>query len=536
MSDPVLTVRDLRVTYATPRGPVHAVRGVSLAIPAARIFGLVGESGSGKSTVAQAVMGALGPPARVEGEVRYRGDDLLALPPRELRRLWGRRLAMVSQDPASSLNPVLSVGAQLVEVLREHERLRAREARRRMHELFAAVQLPHPAELARRYPHQLSGGQQQRVSIAIALACDPDVLVLDEPTTGLDVTTEARILDLVESLRERSHAAILYISHNLAVIRRLCDLVAVMYAGEVVERGSAARVFARPRHPYTVALLDCLPRVDAPPSGRLLPAIEGAQPDPAGAVRACQFAPRCRLAVERCHREVPGWFEADGGHGSRCFYADRVPPPAAREREESPAAPDRPRRGRPLLEVDGLVHHYRASAGVGGGARVVRALDGVSLGVAVGETLAVVGESGAGKTTLGRSVVGLLRPSDGQIRLEGTPLPRRLRPGAGPSAGGSRSCSRTPTSRSTRAGRSSTRWRAPSRSSASPIGEAGAPTPRAGWPRSGWASATSTSSPRRSAAASASGSPSRARSRAGRTSSSVTSRPRRSTSRCRRRS
>ena len=296
-----------------------------------------------------------------------------------------------------------------------------------MHELFAAVQLPHPADLARRYPHQLSGGQQQRVSIAIALACDPDVLVLDEPTTGLDVTTEARILDLVESLRERSHAAILYISHNLAVIRRLCDLVAVMYAGQVVEQGPASRVFAQPRHPYTVALLDCLPRVDAPPASRLLPAIEGAQPDPAGEVRACQFAPRCGLAVERCHREPPGWFAADGGHGSRCFYADRVPPPAARERQESPVAPDRPRRGRPLLEVDGLVHHYRASAGVGGGARVVRALDGVSLGVAVGETLAVVGESGAGKTTFGRAVVGLLRPSGGQIRLEGTPVPRRLR-------------------------------------------------------------------------------------------------------------
>src|SRR5262249_11049866 len=207
VSDPVLTARDLHVTYGSRRGPVHAVRGVSLAIPPARIFGLVGESGSGKSTVAQAVIGALAGRARVTGEVRYRGDDLLARPERELRRLWGRRLAMVFQDPASTLNPVLTVGEQVVEVLREHERLAAGDARSRMLALLDAVRLPSPAELARRYPHQLSGGQQQRVSIAIALACDPDLLVLDEPTTGLDVTTEARILDLVDSLRQRSPAA-----------------------------------------------------------------------------------------------------------------------------------------------------------------------------------------------------------------------------------------------------------------------------------------------------------------------------------------
>jgi peptide/nickel transport system ATP-binding protein len=425
VTEPVLTVADLRVTYPTRRGPVHAVRGVSLAIPPARIFGLVGESGSGKSTVAQAVMGALGGRARVTGEVRYRGTDLLGRPESELRRLWGRRLALVAQDPASTLNPVLTVGEQLVEVLEEHEPGPGRKARQRMLELFAAVRLPHPADLARRYPHQLSGGQQQRVAIAIALACDPDVLVLDEPTTGLDVTTEARILDLVESLRTRSRAAILYISHNLAVILRLCDRVAVMYAGEVVEEGPAARVFARPRHPYTVALLDCLPRVDAPPASRLLPAIEGTLPDPAEDVQACRFAPRCRLADERCRREPPAWLEGHGGHGSRCFYPDRVPAPAAPAGDGRPAPAPAPAGGA-LLEVDGLVHHYR-TAGSGWRTRVVRALDGVSVDVAVGETLAVVGESGSGKTTLGRAVVGLLRPTSGRMRLEGTAVPRRVR-------------------------------------------------------------------------------------------------------------
>ena len=424
MTDAVLTLHELRVTYRTLRGPVHAVRGVSLAIPPARIFGLVGESGSGKSTVAQAVMGALRGRARVEGEVRYRGANLLGQSERELRRLWGRRLAMVFQDPTSTLNPVLTVGEQLVEVLREHEALSTRHAEERGRALFAAVRLPHPGDIARRYPHQLSGGQQQRVAIAIALACDPDVLVLDEPTTGLDVTTEARILDLVESLRQRSRAAILYISHNLGVIHRLCDEVAVMYAGEVVEQGPARPLFALPRHPYTLALLECLPRVEAPPAGRLLPAIEGSLPDPAGATDRCLFAPRCGMATERCRGEHPGWIETAPRHRSRCFYADAVPPPAGRV--GGPVASVILPLSRPLLEIDGVRHHYRGGGGMlGWGGRPVRALDGVSLAVPVGQTLAVVGESGSGKTTLARAVVGLLRPTAGRIRLDGATLPPR---------------------------------------------------------------------------------------------------------------
>jgi peptide/nickel transport system ATP-binding protein len=415
--EPVLCVRDLRVTYRTGAGPVRAVKGVALEVPAGRVLGLVGESGSGKSTVALAVMAALGPEAEVTGEVRFRGENLVGRPERELRRLWGRRLAMVFQDPTSTLNPVLTVGDQLVEVLVEHERLGPAAARARMLELFAAVQLPNPGELARRYPHQLSGGQQQRVSIATALACDPALLVLDEPTTGLDVTTEARILDLVDGLRQRTAAGILYITHNLGVIVRLADEVAVMYAGEIVEQGPVGPVFARPRHPYTVALLDCLPRVDRPAAARLLPAIEGTLPDPRAEVRACQFAPRCPLAEERCRREPPGWFEAAPGHGARCFFWDRVPPPGAVRVPAVAAAPgaEATPRARPLLEVDRLVHRYRQ----------VRAVDGVSFTVAAGETLAVVGESGSGKTTTARCVAGLLHPTGGEIRIDGRPVPRR---------------------------------------------------------------------------------------------------------------
>ena len=261
----VLSVSDLRVTYGTRAGPVRAVKGVSFAIAPGRLLSIVGESGSGKSSLALAVLGALGDEAAVAGEVRYRGQDLLGMSARALRRLWGRRLAMVFQDPGGTLNPVLPVGEPVVEVLREHEGLGRAAARSRMLKLLDAVNLPDPPTLARRYPHQLSGGQQQRVSIAIALACNPDVLILDEPTTGLDVTTEARILDLVANLRERSGAAILYITHNLGVVARLGDEVAVMYAGEVVEQGPVRSVFGRPRHPYTLALMECLPAWSAAP-------------------------------------------------------------------------------------------------------------------------------------------------------------------------------------------------------------------------------------------------------------------------------
>ncbi|MHB8730792.1 MAG: dipeptide ABC transporter ATP-binding protein [bacterium] len=427
----LLDVRDLRVEYATRRGTVHAVRNASFAVRQGEIFGLVGESGSGKSSAALAVMGALKGQARVSGAVRYRGEDLLQKSDRELRDLWGRRLAMVFQNPGSTLNPVLRVGEQLVEVLRAHTELSRTAAWDRALELFRAVQLPEAAALARRYPHQLSGGQQQRVSIAIALACDPDLLIMDEPTTGLDVTTEARILDLVRALRRRTRAAILYISHNLGVIAQLCDAVAVMYAGEVVERGAIQTIFERPRHPYTVALLNCLPRADAPPAERILPAIEGALPDPAGPVTRCQFAERCPMAEDRCRREHPALFEAAAGHVSRCFFWDRVPPPLVRvmppagavthQRAGSPDAP-------PLLEGVDLAYEYRR--GAPWLPRVTRsqgprALDGVSLHVASAETLAIVGESGSGKTTLARCLVGLLQPDRGEVRLNGRALPSR---------------------------------------------------------------------------------------------------------------
>jgi peptide/nickel transport system ATP-binding protein len=425
---PLLDVRDLRVVYRTARSLVHAVRGVSFAIPPAGIFGLVGESGCGKSSVALAVMAALRPPAIVSGDVRYRGDSLLEKSEPALRTLWGRRLAMVFQNPGRTLNPVLRVDEQVMEVLQQHEGLSRSAAFAKTIELFRAVQLPDAASVAHRYPHQLSGGQQQRVSIAIALACDPDLLVMDEPTTGLDVTTEARILDLVRSLRDRTRAAILYISHNLAVIARLCDTAAVMYAGEIVEAGAVKEIFARPTHPYTLALLRCLPRADAPPPRRVLPAIEGSLPDPTAAITHCQFAKRCPMAEERCHRDIPELVETRPQQRARCFFWQRVPAPETRRDGPRPPA-SRPAHQH-LLEARGLTHAYGQQGTLLQQwlRRPVRALDNVSLHVNAGETVAVIGESGSGKTTLGRCLVGLLQPTAGDIQLRGRILP--VRPGA----------------------------------------------------------------------------------------------------------
>ena len=431
----LLDVRDLAVVYRTARGPsVNAVRGVSFAVAPGEIFGLVGESGSGKSTVGLAVLGALRPPATVAGDVRYRGEPLLGRTPAALRALWGRRLAIVFQNPGSTLNPVLRAGVQVMEVLQEHHGLGRTAALAKTVELFRAVQLADPAGVAEKYPHQLSGGQQQRVSIAIALACDPELLVMDEPTTGLDVTTEARILDLVRSLRTRTGAAILYISHNLGVIAELCDRVGVMYAGELVESGTVREVFARPRHPYTLALLRCLPRADIPPARRLLPAIEGGLPDPTVPLVHCQFAARCAMAEDRCRLEHPPLAESGAGRTSRCFFWQQVPAAdAAMDTLSSAAAghsAHRPAAGPPVLEGQRLMHDYGTHAGplvIWRRREHQRALDDVSLDVGAGVALAVIGESGSGKTTLGRCLVGLLEPTAGEVCVRGERPPERIR-------------------------------------------------------------------------------------------------------------
>jgi peptide/nickel transport system ATP-binding protein len=273
--DVVLRVSDLSVTYETRNGPVRAVRDVSFAIRRGETFGIVGESGSGKSTLAFAVMGYLSSNGHVSsGRIDYRGQDLIAMSRKRKDELRGARIAMVYQDPMSSLNPSIVVGEQVAEALLAHEPLSRQAARERTLGLLAAVNMPDPAAIFARYPHQLSGGQQQRVLIAMALACNPELLIMDEPTTGLDVTTEAQILDLIADLKQRFSSAILYISHNLGVIARISDRIGVMYAGQIVEQGPVREVFRRQLHPYTAGLLECLPSLDFGRRDRSLRLIE----------------------------------------------------------------------------------------------------------------------------------------------------------------------------------------------------------------------------------------------------------------------
>jgi peptide/nickel transport system ATP-binding protein len=353
----------------------------------------------------------------IDGRVSYRGRDVFAFSPRELQQLRGRDVAMVYQNPLTSLNPSMRIGDQIAEVLRIHEGLSRLEARARTIELLEQVHLPDAAETAGRYAHQLSGGQQQRVVIAMALACNPSLLILDEPTTGLDVTTEATILDLVAELKQMSNSAIIYVSHNLGVIARVCDRVAVMYAGEVVEEAPIDALFANPRHPYTAGLLAAVPNPGR--AGAPLTPIPGHLPRLAGVPAGCAFAPRCRYAADICSSQRPPLVTAgQEDHHSRCFFWQEVGKdnrsrlPSRRHRRLHPTAP--------ILEVEGLQKSFVERRGFLPGHRhdrVVKAVDGVSLQVGEGETLAVVGESGCGKTTLSSCIVGLLEPDAGAIRL-----------------------------------------------------------------------------------------------------------------------
>ncbi|MDW5596995.1 ABC transporter ATP-binding protein [Conexibacter stalactiti] len=324
MTAPLLEVRDLRVRFDGDDGSVSAVNGVSFAVAPGEALALVGESGSGKSVSMLSVMGLLPPVARVEaGEVLWRGRDLLRLSERELQGVRGREVAMVYQDPQSSLNPALTVGTQLTMVLRHHLGLGRRAARARAAELLALVGIPEPQRRLDEYPHRFSGGQRQRILIALALACDPRLLIADEPTTALDVTIQAQILDLVRRLREQLEMAIVWITHDLGVVAGLVDRVAVMYGGTIVEEAPVRELFAAPSHPYTVGLLAAMPRLDEPRSARLR-SIPGAPQSLAAPPVACPFAPRCEWAVARCSEELPALRPAGPLARAACHRADEV--------------------------------------------------------------------------------------------------------------------------------------------------------------------------------------------------------------------
>jgi len=328
MSEPLLRVEGLKTHFHTGRGVARAVDGVSFTLGRGETLGVVGESGCGKSVTALSILRLIpSPPGRIEGgAIHFDGRNLLDLTEREMRSVRGREIAMIFQEPMTSLNPVFTIGNQIAEAITVHEKRPKAEVQARVVELLKLVGIPAPEARAHEYPNQLSGGMRQRAMIAMALACDPKILIADEPTTALDVTVQAQILDLMAGLRERLGMSILLITHDLGVVAEFCDRVAVMYAGRVVEQATAAEIFANPRHPYTKGLLQSVPQGRGDYTRReRLSAIPGSVPDLTALPKGCLYANRCPLARDRCRESEPGLDAVGDAHTARCFFPDEVP-------------------------------------------------------------------------------------------------------------------------------------------------------------------------------------------------------------------
>lgn len=429
MTEPVLSVRDLVTEFDTRHGRFRAVRGISFDLYPGETLGIVGESGSGKSVTVQSIMG-LTPGNIVEGEVLYKGRDLRTLRPAEFRRLRGRDIAMIFQDPMTSLNPVLTVGAQIGETINQHMRdLPKPEVRRRCVEVLRVVGVPDPEARVDQYPHQYSGGMRQRAMIAMAIVNDPTVLIADEPTTALDVTIQAQVLQALKTAQDETGAATIMITHDLGVIAETADRVLVMYAGRVVESGAVSQIFNEPQHPYTRGLLRSLPRLDI--ELERLSQIDGQPPNVLRLPPGCALNPRCDLMKGRdlCVRQRPQLVEVGPDHRSACHFAGElkglpVHPAVTIDATPSgaPVAP-RPDRsaglGPEILRVENLKVHFPVRGGlmrrqVGS----VYAVDGIDLTLRAGETLGLVGESGCGKSTTGRAILRLVEPTAGRIIFE----------------------------------------------------------------------------------------------------------------------
>jgi len=415
-----LELRDLDVVYRVRGRDRQVLRGITLSVGRGEAYGLVGESVCGKSTAALAIVQYLPRNGRVRnGQILIDDRDVLSLSRGQLLRLRADAVSMVYQNPSTALNPSLRIGRQAAEVFTVRGVARG-EALERARQALELVQISDPGSVMQRYPHQLSGGMQQRVIIAMALAKDPSLLILDEPTTGLDATVEAEVLDLVAGLQAKLHTSVLFISHNLGVIAKMCDRVGVLYAGRLVEEGAVERVLHDPRHPYTVGLLRCIPRGGVRKDHGLLDTIPGFLPNLSETVvPGCVFAARCGLAQEICHTEEPPLHELGGGHVSRCHFHEQAQS-LPREMAADLALPAVDRAGQALLQFDdlGKVFHQHGHQ--------INALVGVSAAIWPGETLGLVGESGSGKTTLARTLLGIVGPTSGAVRLDGTALAPRL--------------------------------------------------------------------------------------------------------------
>ena len=427
---PVLSLKNVAVTYRTRKRDIDAVRDVSFEIQRGENVGLVGESGCGKSTVAFSIVNFLGPNGRVtRGSILFQGEQLRGRSEQELRKMRGADISMVYQEPMSALNPSMRIQDQMAESLVAHRGFSKKEAIAESVEALKEVYMPDPDSVVTRFPHQLSGGQQQRVLIAMAMLNNPSLLIMDEPTTALDVTVEATVLDLIAELQERYQTATLYISHNLAVVARVSHKVAVMYAGEIVELSDTRAIYHNPMHPYTMGLMRCLPDVDAPKGTRVLHPIPGRVPSPANLPLGCIFAPRCELASPDCSVKHPELVEMAPGHQVRCLRSlEWKDAKLIWDMEKLSREPREQHAGRDLetvLKVKGVKVYYPVPYKTLGGIfglekrQFVRASDDVSLHVRRGRTLGIVGESGCGKSTLAKAIVGLEPLYQGKVDFLG---------------------------------------------------------------------------------------------------------------------
>ena len=422
---PVLSVRNLSVTFTGSGRDVPAVRDISFDVHAGEVLGIVGESGSGKSVTSLAISGLLPPTARVAGTIRVGEVEVTTADAETLRRMRGREVGMIFQDPTTTLNPVLPIGRQVIEGQVSHGFVTQAEAPARAAALLREVDIPDPDARVGQYPHQFSGGMRQRAVIAMAMAGQKRLIIADEPTTALDVTVQAQVLAVLAKRQAETGAAVILITHDLGVVAETADRVAVMYGGRIVETGTVREIFAAPRHPYTVGLLQSLPRLDVV-ADRLVP-IPGQPPTPARLPPGCAFRPRCPIGRDRplCGAADPTLHAAtpDTSRAAACHFQDEIPtllgapmPPLAAATPKPSAATAPP----PLLEVENLQVHFPIRTGLlRRQTGSVRAVDGVSLQVRPGETLGLVGESGCGKTTTGRAIMGLVRATGGSIRFGG---------------------------------------------------------------------------------------------------------------------
>lgn len=431
INKPILDIQNLNVVYKTPTGPIVAIKNLSLKLNPHEALGIIGESGCGKSTLSYSILDYLPSNAQRSGSIMFNGEDLLLKNEKEIRQYRGNRIAMVYQNPYSALNPSLTIGEQLDEVTRTHRGLNRTDARDASIQALRDLSLGEAEGIVRRYPHQVSGGIQQRICIAMALLCQPDIMLLDEPTTALDVTTEATILDIIGELKENRKMSLIYISHDIGIVNKISDRIGVMYRGEIVEQGPQEALFNHPKHPYTRALINCMPRAGVKKETTRLNTIPGYVTRRSADEQGCPFASRCEKKNDVCEENY-GLRELEPGHLAACdrSYATDIPekyiftPLVLKKDYQEETVKDSEKAknqnnindSEPLVELHEIYKYYKNRK------RTVRALDGVNIKIDKHDVLGVVGESGCGKSTLGHIVAGLLEPTKGSLLFNGTDI------------------------------------------------------------------------------------------------------------------